>query len=640
MNALLTVNNRLKELNEKYDNTKNYRIPSVWLNLDLNKTDKYFIVNPYQFYFNRIQRILKLSSLRTIPPSVDNHADIAIVYNMLIRHATAFDHDSDGQIRFELTKERFRETGTFLKTIALLPYIHSLGVNTIHLLPITSIGKQNKKGSLGSPYAIRHPYKLDENLSEPILELDINTQFLAFVEAAHLLGIKIILEFVFRTASIDSDCALDHPEWFYWIKEEIKDRPQFSKDNTLYGPPIFSEQELSNIKNKINNYDFDDLPEPDATYKNMFTDTPIRTELRNGAVIGFSEDDEICKIPHAFADWPPDDIQPVWNDVTYLKLYDNQEFNYISYNTIRMYDNKLKLNGKKIEELWVSIANIIPYFQNKFDIDGVMIDMGHALPAELLANIINQARINNPKFIFWEENFVISKQSIENGFNAITGYMAFDAHIPYKLKNIIRVFQNQEAYIPFFGTAETHNTQRAAARNGNTGFSKIIWLITCFLPTIPFIQAGFELGETMPVNTGLEFSQEDIIKYPAQSLALFSEAALCWETDSHILEFILKINKIKNDFFPIRQSKSNSKVVLLDTNNESCIAFYRFFNINNNALIIICNLSENIIQEALYIDMLNSNIIDLIENKKYCIVNNILEIELSPYQTLLLKQID
>ena len=65
-----------------------------------------------------------------------------------------------------------------------------------HILPITKIGKHNKKGNLGSPYAIRNHYELDELLGEPILDMKLDDQFNALVEACHKAGIKVITEFV------------------------------------------------------------------------------------------------------------------------------------------------------------------------------------------------------------------------------------------------------------------------------------------------------------------------------------------------------------------------------------------------------------------------------------------------------------
>ena len=143
-----------------------------------------------------------------------------MIYNVCVRtHGAAFDHNGNGELDLPVNSEGFRETGTFLKAMAMLPYIKRLGANTVHLLPITSIGHDGNKGTLGSPYAIRNPYELDETLGEPSLGLDVKTECKAFVEAAHRLGLRVVVEFVFRTAAKDGDWVKEHPEWLYWIKE-------------------------------------------------------------------------------------------------------------------------------------------------------------------------------------------------------------------------------------------------------------------------------------------------------------------------------------------------------------------------------------------------------------------------------------
>ena len=129
----------------------------------------------------------------------------------------------------------------------MLPYIKRLGVNTVHLLPITSIGQDGNKGTLGSPYAIRNPYELDENLSEPALGLDVKTEFKAFVEAAHRLGLRVVVEFVFRTAAKDADWVKEHPEWFYWIKEASRCGIPPTRTKQSYGSPLFTREELDRI---------------------------------------------------------------------------------------------------------------------------------------------------------------------------------------------------------------------------------------------------------------------------------------------------------------------------------------------------------------------------------------------------------
>ncbi|WDC84454.1 hypothetical protein PL321_01210 [Caloramator sp. mosi_1] len=62
----------------------------------------------------------------------------ANVYGMQIRTSSAYDHDGSGSL--ELTnKFGLKDTGTFLKTIALLPHLKKMGIDAIYLLPISKI---------------------------------------------------------------------------------------------------------------------------------------------------------------------------------------------------------------------------------------------------------------------------------------------------------------------------------------------------------------------------------------------------------------------------------------------------------------------------------------------------------------------
>jgi glycosidase len=586
------LESKLKELKSKNRKIFNYYIPAIW-NGDNSKL--IINVNPYEFYLNKIREIKDLSINQFVRFKSDNWSDEAIVYNMLLRYTTAFDHDGNGKISSEISEINFRETGTFLKAIALIPYFLSLGINTIYLLPVTTIGIDRKKGTLGSPYAIRNPYKIDENLSEPVLELDSQIEFKAFSEALHLVGIKLVVEFVFRTASVDSDLALEHPNWFYWINNKINDRGRDHKNEKQYGPPIFNKTETELIKKKVEAGDFIQLPEPHDTYKNLFTETPVKLARVEQKIIGLINDKKVeVRIPSAFADWPTDDTQPVWSDVTYLRIYEAKGFNYIAYNTIRMYDNKLAKQNYKVSELWDYIVGIIPYYQINFRIDGVMIDMGHALPGELRHSIVQKARENKPDFVFWEENFTLNEKSKEEGYNASVGYMMFDQHHPWKLKQLIQLFETGEIPINFFATPENHNTPRAASRNGNIEFSKCSWLINKFLPAISFIHSGFELGEINPVNTGLGFEMEDYEKYPSEKLPLFSESALDWNSETNIIEFIIQINEIFNKFIPDFIKFEKGLIVNLNSNDDSIVSFIYRNKINRKEIFIAVNLSDNI----------------------------------------------
>lgn len=573
MKNLVRIREQLLESkNSEY--VHKFVVPTLWMEDNKSKT-KITEINPYSFFIERIDRIFELSK------QFEGQARSSrTVYNLFVRYGAAFDHNRDGDL--DDKDNCFRDTGTFLKAIALLPYIKSLGTDTLYLLPITSIGQDGKKGNLGSPYSIRNPYSPDENLSEPMLELSPERQLSALIEAAHLLGMNVLLEFVFRTASLDSDLSLTHPEWFYWIYE--------TGDKKSFKPPKFRPDVLSEIKYKVERGERSNLPVPDAYYTDQFAPTPKDVISLNGRVSGLTRDGKRVRIPNAFADWPPDDNQPLWSDVTYLKLFDNDEFNYIAYNTIRMYDEKIFASNSKIDDLWDYISNIIPHYISTYGIDGVMIDMGHALPPQLRKRITDEAKEVRNDFIFWEENFVPNKQSKDEGYDAVLGYMPFDFHEPNKLKEVIRRFERRDFPIDFFLTPETHNTKRAAIRAGGEVFAKAAWTISSFLPSIRFIHNGFELCEDKPVNTGLGFEPWEVTKITADDLPLFSKATMNWTGKKNIIDYIIKLNLIRGRILSEIGKSEFDDIMYVETNHESCVAF-----IANKKVLIIVNFARKAI---------------------------------------------
>lgn len=548
-------------------------------------------INPFRLALDAIDNIEQSNATLKRRGDGGDWTQQAVIYNMFVRTTCAFDHDQNGVLDLPTNSNGFRETGTFLKAIVMLPYIQRLGANTIHLLPITSIGEDGKKGTLGSPYAIKNPYKLDENLSEPAIGLGSDAEFAAFVELAHRLGIRVVVEFVFRTASKDGDWILEHPEWFYWIRADIDDRELASTDESKYGAPVFTPDELRQITQAVEQKRFDTLLPPHEIYRAMFTPPPRPENIRreNSRLIGYLDDGTRVRIPGAFADWPPNDSQPAWGDVTYLKLYDHPDFNYMSYNTVRMYDARLAQDQNANYSLWEKIIGIIPHYQEAFNIDGVMIDMGHALPMQLKRAIVEKARSINPGFAFWDENFSVTPQSREEGYNAVIGYCWADHHDLGRFKALLRRCSSEGFAIPFFATPESHNTPRAAARPGGVLYSRAAWFVDNFMPAIPFLHSGFELGEQQPINTGLDFKKDELLLYPPESLPLFSEFAYNWLRDEQFTDWAIRISHLRAKFAETVLNFHPSTMRVVDTHNESIIAFARLLANGSLQLLVVAN---------------------------------------------------
>ncbi len=612
MESLLKVKEILKE---NYIENYKYQVPSVWLE---NKNSSHIIeVNPFEYYIDTIDTIINSNQ----KPFKEFREVKTQIYNFMPRLSTSFEHNQKAE------KIYFKDSGTLLKSIALLPYIKTLGTDIVYLLPITSIGKDEAKGNLGSIYAVKNPYKIDENLSENLPGLDEELLFKAFVEASHKLGMKVVTEFIFRTASIDSDWALQHPEWFYWLKSDINNRID-KEDKSSYGPPIFDFEVLSNIKQAVENKDYENYFAPDIDYKNMFTETPIKVNKENGKIIGKLKNGEKCRIPGAFADWPPDDNQPVWSDVTYLKLFSSDDYNYIAYNTVRMYDEEIQKPENINQPLWNEIINIIPHWIEKYNIDGIMLDMGHALPEDLRKQIIKTARNLNPDFLLFEENFSLNQSSKDEGYNASLGYLPFDLWNAESMKRFIQRVENKDVPLYCFATCETHNTKRTFHYKQDKQFQKLVWGVSAFLPkTLPFIHSGFELLEDVPVNTGLCFTDEEIRNYTLEDLALFSAKSLKWN-GIHIIEDIKKINFIKN-YLLSNEIISDSK--LSNLNNYNILA-YVINTESGKEILVAANYSHNEESAELFLTNLNKSFYNSITCSNFEVCDGVLKLDFTPFE--------
>lgn len=626
-----------------------YAVPSLWMmeeSLDGPGTPKRVKVNPFDFFLEAVSRARKAKQPPKAPPSGGEWSREAVIYNLFVRTTAAFDHNDNGRLDLPVNADGFRETGTFMKALAMLPYIKKLGANTVHLLPITAIGHDGNKGTLGSPYAIRNPYELDENLAEPALGLDAKTEFKAFVEAAHNFGLRVVVEFVFRTAAKDSDWVKEHPEWMYWIKEEIPERDPSHPDESRYGSPIFTREELERIHHQVREHNFENLLPPHQIYRDFFTDPPPAESVRkeNHRYIGVLPNGQRVKIPGAFADWPPDDNQPPWGDVTYLKMYVHPDFNYIAYNTIRMYDTRLARSENINRPLWDRIVGIIPYYQREFHIDGVMIDMGHALPMQLKQEMVNTARKNDPDFAFWDENFAITRRSREEGYNAVFGYLWIDEHHPPRMKALCKRAASEGFPIPFFATPENHNTPRAAARPGGITYSMWAMVINSFLPAIPFVHSGYELAETYPINTGLDFTSEQLKQYPSEKLPLFSEYAYDWLRKNQISWWVKKVLTLRSKYHKLVVDDNPLSFVMLHAEGEAggyhehILAFARQSDQPRKRVAIISNTNFFGPETAVVrLDSSKERVTDLLGEKEYELKDCHLRAKLQPGQCLVFE---
>lgn len=120
-----------------------------------------------------------------------------------VRHA---DWTRDAVI-YQINTRQFTPEGTFRAAQAQLPRLQRLGVDILWLMPIHPIGELNRKGTLGSPYSVR-----DFRAVNP--EFGTLEDFRAFVDEAHRLGMRVIIDWVANHSAWDNPLSREHPEWY------------------------------------------------------------------------------------------------------------------------------------------------------------------------------------------------------------------------------------------------------------------------------------------------------------------------------------------------------------------------------------------------------------------------------------------
>lgn len=108
---------------------------------------------------------------------------------------------------YQINTRQFTQEGTFQAAESHLLRLKELGVDILWLMPIHEIGKKNRKGTLGSPYAVRDYYSVNP-------EFGTFDDLKHFVQAAHGLGMRVILDWVANHTAWDNPLVDEHPEWY------------------------------------------------------------------------------------------------------------------------------------------------------------------------------------------------------------------------------------------------------------------------------------------------------------------------------------------------------------------------------------------------------------------------------------------
>jgi glycosidase len=121
---------------------------------------------------------------------------------------------------YQIFPRNYTKEGTLQAAAERLADVAELGFDYVYLTPVHPIGQKNRKGSLGSPYAIA-----DYRAVDPLLGGEEGLKI--FMDEAHRLELGVIMDVVYNHSSPDSLLAREHPEW-YWQGADGKPGPRIA----------------------------------------------------------------------------------------------------------------------------------------------------------------------------------------------------------------------------------------------------------------------------------------------------------------------------------------------------------------------------------------------------------------------------
>lgn len=168
----------------------------------------------------------------------------------IMKQETPKDWMHSGNI-YEVNVRQYTKEGTFRAFEEHLPRLRKMGVQTLWFMPVTPIAQQNKKGTMGSPYAAQ-----DYTAINP--EFGTLEDFKHLVKEAHNQGFKVIIDWVANHTGWDHIWTKTHPE--YYLKENGTFKIASGMDDIIeldYGNPELRKAMIDAMKFWVRETDID-----------------------------------------------------------------------------------------------------------------------------------------------------------------------------------------------------------------------------------------------------------------------------------------------------------------------------------------------------------------------------------------------
>lgn len=564
-------------------------IPSIWNECGysevLDTKDGEIKVQFQPFMLHHLQYVFDLSSHYYY--TENKNLDDSVIYSALVRYSAAWDYLHDGEI----------QSGTFLRFMILLPLLKKMGVNILYLLPVTRYSNLHLKGDIGSPYAVQSLFELDDQLHDPLLNdmvgFTIHDELTALVEACHLLDIKVVVDFIPRVTARNSEFIKEHPDWVYWIWNDalegfappnIPELGFFEECRPDKLETVYRSAETSSFLKKF-------AQPPNELNPVLWQRLKLRSEQTGEELLQLVEAEMGITTAPAHSDWI-NDVQPIWTDITFYRLYKDfspqvrsylQEGQppYVLFDTIKC---NLYPGDEPNQELWDTLIEAIIFNLDTYRIDGFRIDIGHVLPVPLLEEMFKKIKEIRPQAILISEDLFNRNhhKAVKTGYNVMLG-SGWNVMTDISINTLLMyVKELPELQIHVFACSETADTPRIMSRGG-TSLARMMSVFNHFLPNaIPYLTTGIEVNEIQPLNCGLG----DNTGGAEIPRAFFNKLKLNWSNPKPMIPLLQQLNLCKKEHLNLVQP---SHFFLPDHQNDVLIYAY----LKGNELLIGCfNLND------------------------------------------------
>lgn len=128
---------------------------------------------------------------------------------------------------YEVNIRQYTKEGTFSAFESHLPRLKQMGIDIVWLMPVHPIGKEKRKGTLGSYYSISDFYGVNP-------EFGTKDDFRHLVKAVHDQGMHLIIDWVANHSSWDNPLAKEHPDWYSKTPEgNFQPTPWYDWDDVI-----------------------------------------------------------------------------------------------------------------------------------------------------------------------------------------------------------------------------------------------------------------------------------------------------------------------------------------------------------------------------------------------------------------------